>query len=506
MTSGADTALAASRPLSVAKELGSQELEPGNIFSKVVVLTGESDVLATNNGRWCFIDALRLLARVVGDLRIVLPKGVSRLHAEVDELLQTLWSQGTVRPELPDAFNWAGADAVLNVGIGVRPELPWTSVIANGWVARCTSGKGALPAGCWQENPISCMLAASLGVTEVFKRVYGVPYDKAPPMEGDAFSLFEWSTDFQGLGPQLPEAVHLPNTLLLGAGAIGNGLVLLASQLSLNGRMLVMDKQNFGDENYGTCTLLDVQDWLNEPKAIMLAGWLDARSELGVTGLKSTIEDAEETGSLNSRNIDLVINGLDDIDARRAVQALWPRLTVDGAINSAGAAVVTYSLAHRDLACLRCAFDLPKKDLLATQSELTGLSRASLEGDPNRPITDKDIADAAEAARPFLKEQQRLGGTICSTMEAAQAAGLGLKLKSGFRPSVPFVATAAAAFVWAQVFRNLLWPNEPFVHTCQMASLFLGPHTSRRYKRMASTECECSRHASVIDRLVASRP
>lgn len=506
MNSAVDNTLAASRPLGVAQELGASELDAATVFSKTVVLTGEKDVLACRNGRWCFIDCLRLLSRVVGDLQVVVPDAVPELQAELDALLPILWSQGKVRQIAASQCDWGSAVAVLNVGAQVRPDLRWTSILANGWVARCTSGCKPLPAGCEQANPLSCMLAASFGVTEVFKRVYGVPREKAPLMEDAAFSLFQLSTSFDGLGPQLPASISVPDTLLLGGGAIGNGLALLLSQLPLTGHLLVIDKQDFGDENYGTCTLLNLATWLGQPKAEMLGKWLDERSGLNVSGLKSTIEDALDKNLLEGKQFDLVINGLDDIDARKAVQMLWPRLTVDGAINSAGAAVVTHSMTHRKFACLRCAFDSPKKDHIRAQSDTTGLSRASLQGDPNRKITDEDIAAAAEAARPWLREQQRLGRTICSTMQAAQAAGLGLRLKDDFMPSVPFVATASAALVVAQVLRNLLWPDEKFVHVFQLASLFVGPETQIGVKRLASAECECTRHAGVIDRLLATRP
>jgi hypothetical protein len=501
-----DLKVAASRPLGVAQELGASELGEQTVFSKAVVLTGEREVLVTRNGRWCLLDALRLLSRVVGDLQVVLPPGVPDVQAELDALLPTLWSQRTVRQIPEHDCNWAGAVAVLNIGTQVRPGLPWTSIIADGWVARCTSGTTPLSPGCKQDNPLSCLLAASFGVTEVFKRVYGVPREKAAPMEDAAFSLFEMSTSFSGLGPQLPVEIQLPNTLVLGAGAIGNGLVLLSSQLPLTGSLLLMDKQDFADENFGTCTLLDAVSWLGKPKAQVLGQWLRVHSALVVDGMKCTIETALADGRLEGRMFDLVINGLDDIDARKAVQTLWPRLVVDGAINSIGAAVVTHSMAHRELACLRCAFESPVKDHITEHSEVTGLSRTSLEGDQNRPISDEDIAKAVEHARPWLKEQQRLGQTICSTMGAAQASGLGLKLIEGFRPSVPFVAATSAALVMAQVLRNLLWGEERFVHVFQLASVFVGPDTALRVKRPASRHCECTRYRGVIDQLLAARP
>jgi hypothetical protein len=94
----------------------------------------------------------------------------------------------------------------------------------------------------------------------------------------------------------------------------------------------------------------------------------------------------------------------DDVGARRAVQKLWPSLLVDGAINSAGAVVVTHSTSHRRFACLRCAFTEPNEDHRAWQVKATGLHQNSLEGDQNRSITDEDIAMADESVREWLRE------------------------------------------------------------------------------------------------------
>lgn len=506
MTANPDINLTASRPFGVALEMGAGALDPKTVFAKVVVLTGEAATLNSRNGQWCFLNCLRLLARVVGELWVALPDDVPELQVEVQRLLPALWSQGHVTQVPHHQGSWQRAAAVLNVGPNVDASLPWTSIMANGWVARCTSDAHALPLECELANPMACMLAASMGVTEIFKRVYGVPLDVAPPVLDAAFSLFEMNSSYDGFGPPLPNEITIPSTLMLGAGAIGNGLALLASQLPLRGDMVLMDKQNFATENFGTCTLLDSASWIGKPKAHMLTQWLAGRSALRVEPMKSTIEDALAGEDLGRKKIDLVVNGLDDVEARRAVQRLWPRLAVDGAINSVGAAVVTHSLSKPELACLRCAYDSPSADLAATQSAMTGLSLETLSGDQNRVISDTDVASAREDARLWLREQQRQGRTICSTMQAAQAEGLGLRLQEDFSPSVPFVATASAALVLAQVLRNLLWPDERFVHIFQFPNIFAGPDLQTRVKRWASAGCECQRHRAVIDRLVAARP
>jgi hypothetical protein len=82
---------------------------------------------------------------------------------------------------------------------------------------------------------------------------------------------------------------------------------------------------------------------------------------------------------------------------------------------------------------------------------------------------------------------------------------LGLQLAKGFRPSVPFVATASAAMVVAQMLRSRLWPAERFFHEYQIANLFIGPSTGAKLFRMASKSSNCTMHRTVIDSFVEKR-
>ena len=225
------TNIASSRPLGVAKSLGAPVLDEATIFARDVILTGEQAVLETNNGRWCLLNSLRLLCRVVGPLTVVLPQGMDELQKEVRQLAVKVWSWGTVTVvnEVPPAA-MRNATAILSIGSAVHPHLPWTTINANGWVARVSSGTGVLPTDTGQSNPLAAMMAASLGVTEVFKRVYGIPRENSPLLEATQFSLFELSTSPSSIGPPLPTRLSLPDTLVVGAGAIGNGIALLLSR------------------------------------------------------------------------------------------------------------------------------------------------------------------------------------------------------------------------------------------------------------------------------------
>ena len=498
---------ATSRPLGVAKGLVNRPIDEEMVYAKKVVLTGEREILATRNGRWCFIDALILLSRVVGDLTVVLPDGFGEFEAEVRAFCARAWSRGEIRLiHHASPLSLEASDAVLSIGTMARPNCAWTVINSNGWVARVSSGVSGLPADVALPNPIGALMAASLGVSEVFKRIFGVPPDVAPMLEKIEFSLFEQTSSPTWIGPALPETIHLPDTLLVGAGAIGNGIAWLFSQLSVRGRVHIVDKQEFGDENLGTCILLELAGWLGEPKAQRVAAWLRENSNLTVTGEKALIESARSGASVSSLSIDLVLNGLDDVQARRDAQGLWPAVIVDGGINAIGAAVIQHRFDIADMACLMCWFEAPKIDERQLQSQWTGLSAESLI-DTGRLLTEDDIARAAESKREWLRAQARAGKTVCSVItEAALARSLGVDVEEGFRPSVPFVATASAAMVVAEAVKALAFPEEPVVSMFQMASVFLGPEESYvKVLRHPSPSCQCIVHRNTINAIGARR-
>lgn len=500
------TNIASSRPLGVAKSLGAPVLDEATIFARDVILTGEQAALETNNGRWCLLNSLRLLSRVVGPLTVVLPHGMDELQKEVRQLAGKVWSRGTVTVvnEVPPVA-LRNATAILSIGSAVHPHLPWTTINANGWVARVSSETGALPTDTGQSNPLAAMMAASLGVTEVFKRVYGIPHENSPLLEATQFSLFELSTSPSGVGPPLPPMLSLPDTVVVGAGAIGNGIALLLSQLSVRGRVHIIDKQDYADENLGTCVVLDDKSWLGESKAECLASWLNNDGGLRCSGEQALVADARSRAPITEMSVDLVLNGLDDVQARHDAQLLWPSVLVDGGINAVGVAVVTHRLDCPHGACMRCSFRLPVFDKRLLQARSTGLSHASLDSDHGRQLNELDVTQAEESQRSWLRDQVAKGKTVCATITDAKSRLLGLNLENGFSPSVPFVATASAALVVAQALKALAYPNAEFTQRFQIESFFIGPDASVGVLTPADPGCICVAQRTIIDQVAAMR-
>jgi hypothetical protein len=493
---------ASSRVAAVAQSSSGHLLTEAELRSKRVVLTGDALALRTKNGKWCLLDALRILLRVVGKLTVRIPPEEVALANEVREIARTspsLCDVDIVVASHDSALH--DAKAILNIGSTSIPGLPWTCVNSNGWIVRLTSVGDDLDSEMSQENPISALMAASLGVAEVFKRVIGIPAEKAPLYPTFEFSLYEHTSHPISVGPSLPSTINLPNSLLVGAGAIGNGIALLLSQLSLQGKLLIVDKEQYADENFGTCVLVGSTGWIDAEKGPRLAKWLRENSCLVVDGEKALIRDVLSRGVCTA---ELVIAALDDVAARHDTQLAWPRLLFDGGISDVGFGVVQHRLDDEGLACLRCGYDLPEIDHRALQAKWTGLSPSSLDR-IDRTLTDDDIRQANPGRRAWLEEQRRQGKNICSLISEASLTALGVDAEGGFRPSVPFVATASSALVVGEMVKALLFPENRYSQNHTWGNVFLGVENSLSLRRPARPTCQCITHRGVIEQMRAVR-
>jgi hypothetical protein len=247
-----------SRPMATAERLSENADDRHRFLEKRILVTGECEVLATKNGRACLLFGLRLLLRICLNIVVSLPRECAILLEECHATIDPLTFGGDII-YLDTPGNLVEYDAILCIGATAHPDLPWTVVNSQGWIARVSSGSTHLSTNCQVGNPIGALAAASLGVAEVFKRLVRLRASRGQLLDGLSFSLYDYTIGTTDPGPLLPE--HLPVQLLLvGAGAIGNGVIQLLSQLPLTGCIWVVDSQRFGPENLGTCLLIGPAD------------------------------------------------------------------------------------------------------------------------------------------------------------------------------------------------------------------------------------------------------
>src|SRR6202050_1548483 len=322
-----DSEIAYSRVQKTADQLGELSTYRHRFLDKRVLVTGEPEVLSSSNGRECLLNSIRLVVRICPNIVVSLPSQNGDLARQALDLA-SLISFGKPVQFLPEVKHFDDFDAILSVGTKAKPHLPWTAINSNGFVARVTSGDVDISSDCRRSNPIGALGAASLGAGELFKRLLRVKPERCVFLNGFTFCFRSYSSTTSDYGPEIPPSIP-QDLLVVGAGAIGNGIVHLISRLPFGGRVSIVDQQQYGTENLGTCLLLSPND-LNKPKALVLAAHL-VKVGINAIGIQSSFEDY-------AKNLQeypaVVLNALDNIDARHEVQrTLWPDIVVDGAIS-----------------------------------------------------------------------------------------------------------------------------------------------------------------------------
>jgi molybdopterin/thiamine biosynthesis adenylyltransferase len=487
-----------SRPEATAARLGDLAPDRHRFIDKHVLLTGEREVLTTENGRECLLSSLRLLVRTCSNVAVFLPVGCGdELQAESHAVAAKVAFRTPV-DVLSDHPALARYDAILNVGTRAHPDLPWTVINSHGWVARVSSGARHLSSACGQGNPIAALAAASLGVADVFKRLIRLKETRGRLVDGLSFSLYSYRCGENDPGPSLPDQLVL-DLLIVGAGAIGNGVVYLLGQLPIAGRAAIVDGQKFELENLGTCLLIGPSD-VGTEKAMFAANIL--RTGLNAKGLAEdfTVFTAR-VGPVGAWR-PIVVNALDNIDARHAVQALWPDLIVDGAIGDFGCQASRHPWGE-DTACLMCLFRHPRGEpanLVASRA--SGLQTTRVIGD-TEVVTEEDVRQAPPDKQEWLRT--RLGRPICSVIQEAIAQHLSAEAQRvGFQPSVPFVACVSASMVVAELVKFLAgWPT-PLEPRFQL-DVLRGPAFGQLLPQARRSDCLCTTRARNIEKVRRAR-
>jgi molybdopterin/thiamine biosynthesis adenylyltransferase len=387
-------------------------------------------------------------------------------------------------------------DAILCVGTTARRGLPWTVINSNGWLARVSSQGKDISAECSQVNPIGALAAACLGVAEVFKRLIVLRPDRGAMNPGTTFSFYDYC-ESSSAGPELPSVIPI-DLSLFGAGAIGNGIVYLLSVLPVTGRLSVVDRQVFQRENWGTCFLVGPDDF-DVPKADWACRIL--RSKLVTRPIHGSIEDYVAQCERGFLFPSLVSNALDNIDARRLVQRLWPDQIIDGAIGPTACEVTVHPW-EGDSSCLLCDFQEPVADAVEIQARTTGLRRSRL-ADPFALANASDVEAAPATLKDWLRERQ--GRQICSVVSEAVLSELSAaEHKEGFEPSAPFVACLSACMVVTEIVRHsLAWKS--FLSTGFQFDTLVGPQNGILKVHNRKPDCECVTRRKNIDFVRAAR-
>jgi hypothetical protein len=279
---------------------------------------------------------------------------------------------------------------------------------------------------------LGVMFAAASAAGEIFKRVAQVLPERRTHFARLDFCPVSLSDDLERAPEIRPQTLELG---LVGIGAVGSATASILSMLPLTGGAVVIDPEDYAPENLGTYSLGTVQDAQTRVAKVDLA--VNVLRNFRCVTFKGRVEEA--IARIDNRELpwpQIVLSGLDSIDARHATQHLWPDLIIDSATGETACGV---HVCLHDEACLMCLFPAGPRGASSVERlhHRLGLPLEILvQGD--RPLDESHVAQAPaekrEELRPFI------GTPICGL---ARATGL-LIDGDHHLPSIPFVSQQAA--------------------------------------------------------------
>ncbi|MFL5348697.1 MAG: E2 ligase fold family C protein [Hyalangium sp.] len=328
------TLAATGRALSVSPET----LETALANHVVGVVCGV-DCTAEGNSRWIAELLVNLLARLY-----------PRLAIEADPAIREhlLGIARSINPRITteEAQN-STVTVVVGMGESSRPHTLYAR--ADGWVARVLLQPSQHKAG--PVNPYSSAATASLAAGEVFRIIFHEHFPKHREPREVNLSLLDFST-LSGENEPLG-TVNLGQVALVGVGAVGNGaLWALGRHASLTGEMWLVDPQPLEVSNLQRYVLgMDADEGRAK---VDLADATLRKTDLQRHLCKESLEGFADRFK-GGFSIPTVCVAVDTKDGRRAVQALLPRLVLNGYTSDSGLGASWHVFDNKN-ACLACLY------------------------------------------------------------------------------------------------------------------------------------------------------
>lgn len=284
-------------------------------------------------------------------------------------------------------IEFVGGAPEHTICIGDLPAKPSIYPSASGWVAYLNHDR---PRASGAYNPYSASASAALASAELFRRIFL----KSEPETDYSLSLLDFSTD---LGWDIELNEHdLEEVVFVGLGAVGNAAVwALSHDPTVHGKLVLVDHEALTLSNLQRYVLGTYKD-VSKPK-VKLARRCLRNTALDVEGSRTRLE---EFARQRKAKIKTLCISVDNVPARRAAQALLPRLAVNGWTGNLSLGSSWHSFS-RDAACLACLYQPHGQGASAIEQAANALgltiARVGELWVGNLPLSDSDIETIAAA-------------------------------------------------------------------------------------------------------------
>jgi len=239
-------------------------------------------------------------------------------------------------------------------------------VRSDGWVARVLAEPVGRPPG--PPNSIAAAGAAALSVAELFRRAFST-HVPALQFRDVNVSFLDFTAE-GGADEALREAT-IGDVGMVGVGAVANAAIwCLAGMDRLHGRLALIDDQTVDLSNLQRYVLALAGD-VGAVKVEHAAASLDATG-VEVHPICGRFEDA-----VDDRVAETLVVSVDNVDGRRAVQAVLPRLAINGWTSERGLGASWHEFGTKGL-CLACEYHPtgPGKSQFELIADALGLTAA----------------------------------------------------------------------------------------------------------------------------------
>lgn len=377
-------------------------LEPGereirNDFAKFkVAITGNRELLQTRPGQATFLTLANLIARFLPhflfDIPEVLSTSVWVPFAAAPLLNQCVIETATKIGSMAESHNARNADVLISVGSTDSEATYKISIDCDGWNAYF-SNQGSIRKLIIsrKENVIGGLLAACFGAADTFRRLLECIGSKDRRIlrqpKPFSFSALDYSVNNEfAPNPDLRHNINLGELSVIGAGAVGNGLIYTLGMMpDIKGRINVVDPDSYDATSMNRC-LAVCNDQVGVPKPTGLAS-LKFDNNLRIIPFATSYELFRE----QQGTPEVAVATVDNNKARIQIQSDLPRILFHGATGENVGTI--FSCHFLDGACLGCLFLEDQEPLSLTISRSTGLSLGEVDRilRERTPLTTNDI-------------------------------------------------------------------------------------------------------------------
>lgn len=503
------------RHILLAERMGIDEHVARTKFSKsTVLITGQAERLLQADGRVMATTALNLIARFCPRIDVYMPQSIP-LATELVSLGTTIdSSEAAEYRALHELDATTEYGAVLSIGTAPSLIQNATEIAASGWLAgvNSTGPAPALPGGGWC-GP-GALAAAALGASQVFIKLLDPPKEVAKLSPQLIFSTYDYSvladpTDVPvDAGPVLAN-VDLSSVLLGGCGAVGQAFIYSLLRLPIKaGRVWAVDDDRIDLTNLNRC-LLAFQGHVEMPQPPWKVDIV--KEAAGGTALQIHADSRRISEALKNGDAypfgypTLVVCGVDNNDARKELQHIWPDLFLEGSTGDAQVQVLRWEYGHNH-GCSLCYHgddETTNEPYHERMSVLSGLSPDRVGeslGNANAEVTEADVLSAPPDKRSFLEAKK--GRTICSVLSEVER--FTHSEETPEEPSVSFTSFLAGVILASEAVKHSL--SLPQQLESQFLADTLLPIDHREVVHLTPMpDCYCQKRKHTIDQLHQAR-